>query len=89
MDLSPFIPLRCSRISTTPVFSSTWGLLPIALLPVNHRLLLDGERQFRAMFTSQFCPLHVRIGEIARLKIGLAKVGISQVRPHEIDRAEI
>jgi hypothetical protein len=67
---------------------STGRLLPLALLPVNHPLLLVREKDLLALFVSQFCPSHIRIREIANLEARAAKVGVSQVRPHKIDFAE-
>jgi hypothetical protein len=46
------------------------------------------EKDLLALIVSKFCLSHIRIGEIARLKSGVAKVGISQVRPHESGFAE-
>src|SRR5262249_24520153 len=66
----------------------TGRLILITLLPVNHILLLVREVDLLALLTGQFCPAHIRIREVARLKTGAAKVGISQIRPHEIDFAE-
>jgi len=71
-----------------PTALSTRRLIPIALLPVNYISLLVGEGELLPLLPGQFCPTHIRIREIARLKTGAAKVGISQVRPHEIDFAE-
>src|SRR5882724_5788936 len=68
--------------------SSTRRFIPIALLPVNHTSLLVTEGELLPLLTSQFCPTHIRIREIALLETGAAKFGVSQVRPHEFDFSE-
>jgi hypothetical protein len=66
----------------------TGRFIPIALLPVNVLSLLSGKIYLLALFMGQFRSSHVGIREIASLEAGPAKVGKSQVCPHEIDFAE-
>ncbi len=66
----------------------TGRFLAIVVLPINHLLLLVGEKDLLGLFTSQSGPSHVRIREITDLETGAAKVGFLKVRPHEINFAE-